>query len=78
MSNVKIQIGGLWMRFMDKWKKVCQSQPETVEHIMSVCQTLASDQYLNKHNQVAAQLYLAICKHYNIKAEAGTNTSLSR
>ena len=48
---------------------MCQSQPETVEHIISGCQALAADQYLNRHNQVAAQLHLDICKHYNIKVE---------
>ena len=49
---------------------MCQSQPETVEHTISGCQALAADQYLNRHNQVAAQLYLDICKHYDIKVEA--------
>ena len=28
------------------------------QHITSWCQTLAADQYLNRHNQVAAQLHL--------------------
>ena len=32
--------------------------------------TLAADQYLNRHNQVAAQLHLDICRHYGIKVEA--------
>ena len=50
--------------------RVCHSQPETVEYIISGCQTLATDQYLNKHNQVAAQLHLDICRHYGIKVEA--------
>ena len=50
--------------------RMCQSQPETVEHIISGCQTLTADQYLNRHNKVAAQLHLDICKHYNIKVEA--------
>ena len=30
------------------------TQPETVKHLISGCQTLAADQYLNRHNQVAA------------------------
>ena len=34
--------------------RMCHTQPETVEHIISVCQTLAADQYLNRHNKVAA------------------------
>ena len=50
--------------------RMCHTQPETVEHIISGCQTLAADQYLNRHNQVAAQLHLVICKHYVIKVEA--------
>ena len=49
---------------------MCHTQPETVEHIISGCQTLAADQYLNRHNQVAAQLHLDICRHYGIKVEA--------
>ena len=49
---------------------MCQSQPEKVEHIISGFQTLAADQYLNRHNQVAVQLHLGICKYYNIKVEA--------
>ena len=50
--------------------RMCNRQPETVEHIISGCQSLAADQYLNRHNQVAAQLHLDICKHYNIAVEA--------
>ena len=41
-----------------------------MEHIISGCQTLTVDQYLNRHNQVAAQLYPDICRHYGIKVEA--------
>ena len=50
--------------------RTCHTQPETVEHIISGCQTLAADQYLNRHNQVVAQLHLDICRHYGIKVEA--------
>ena len=50
--------------------RMCHTQPETVEHIISGCQTLAANQYLNRHNQVAAQLHLDICRHYGIKVEA--------
>ena len=50
--------------------RMCHNQPETIEHIISACQTLAADQYLNRHNQVAAQIYLDICKHYGIKVDA--------
>ena len=50
--------------------RMCHTKPDTVEHIISGCQTLAADQYLNRHNQVAAQLHLDICRHYGIKVEA--------
>ena len=50
--------------------RMCHTQTETVEHIISGCQTLEAHQYLNRHNQVAAQLHLDICKHYGIKVEA--------
>ena len=35
-----------------------------------MCQILAADKYLNRHNQVAAQLYLDICKLNAIKVDA--------
>ena len=38
--------------------------------MISGCQTLAAGKYLNRHNQVAAQLHLDICKHYAIKVDA--------
>ena len=50
--------------------RMCHTQPETVKHIISGCQTLAAYQYLNSHNKVAAQLHLDICRHYDIKVEA--------
>ena len=34
--------------------RMCHTQTETVEHIISGCQTLAAEKYLNRHNQVAA------------------------
>ena len=50
--------------------RICHNQPETVEHIISGCQTLATDQYLNRDNQAAAQIHLDICKHYGVKLDA--------
>ena len=50
--------------------RMCHSQPERVEYTVSGCQTLAADQYINRHSQVAAQIHLDICKHYGIKVDA--------
>ena len=33
--------------------RMCHTQPETVEHIISGSQTLATDKHLDRHNQVA-------------------------
>ena len=49
--------------------RMCHTKAETVEYIISGCQTLAADKYLNRHNQVVAQLHLDICKHYAIKVD---------
>ena len=46
--------------------RIYHSKPETLEHIILGSQTLAPDKYLGRHNMVAAQLHLDICKHYNI------------
>ena len=46
---------------------MCHTQAESVEHVISGCQTLAADKNLIRHNQVAAQLHLDISKHYGIK-----------
>ena len=35
--------------------RMCHQQPETVEHIMTGCTALAADQYLERHNKVAAE-----------------------
>ena len=58
--------------------RMCHSQPETVEHIVSGCQTLAADLYLNRHNQAAAQIHLDICKHYGIKVDANPVMSMNQ
>ena len=49
--------------------RMCHTQPETVEHIISGCQPLAADQVLNRDYLVAAQLHLDICRHYGIKVD---------
>ena len=34
--------------------RMCNNQPEIVDHIISGCHVLAVDQYLNRHNPEAA------------------------
>ena len=49
---------------------ICHIQPRLWGNIISRCQTLAAEKYLNRHNQVTAQLHTEICKHYGIKVDA--------
>lgn len=44
----------------------CQSQSETIEHLLSGCQTLASNKYLIRHNKVATIIYLQLLKYFNL------------
>ena len=66
-SNIRYyHIHIMWQGSIDKCR-MCHSQPETVEHVTSRCQTLAVEKYIKRHKQVATQLHLEICKHYDIK-----------
>ena len=51
---------------------VCHHQLETVEHITSVCLVLAAEVYPNRHNYLAAQLYLDIGRHYGVNLDVKT------
>ena len=44
--------------------------PDKIRVTKTIIIILAADKYLNRHNQVAAQLHLDICKHYAIKVDA--------
>ena len=58
--------------------KMCHSQPERVEHILSIAKTLAADQHINRHSQVAAQIHLDTCKHFGIKVDAKSGMSTNQ
>ena len=50
--------------------RICHSQPETLEQIISWCQTLVAEKYLNRYNLLAAQLHLDICKYCDTQLDA--------
>ena len=60
--------------------RMCHTQTRNCGNIISGCHTLAADQYLNRHNQEAAQLHLDIYRHYGIKwkQSAAINISLNK
>jgi hypothetical protein len=47
--------------------RLCHQFEETVDHIMSACQTLAKEQYIKQHDRVCAQLHFNICKELGVK-----------
>uniref|UniRef100_A0A8D8TQP9 Uncharacterized protein n=1 Tax=Cacopsylla melanoneura TaxID=428564 RepID=A0A8D8TQP9_9HEMI len=49
--------------------RLCRSFNEIIHHIVLGCPILAKKAYLDRHNQVAAQLHWNICKEYNIKVK---------
>ena len=49
--------------------RMCHSQPEMVEHIIYGYQTLVAEKYLNRHNQVSAELYPDICKYHDVRVD---------
>ena len=46
--------------------RACNKDLETIHHIISGCQNLASDAYTNRHNQVAKIVYQQLVKTYNL------------
>ena len=59
--------------------RMCHQMPETAEHIMVGCQKLAATQYLDRHNKVAAVLYIWISVNtmgLMYKVNTGMSTSL--
>ena len=68
--NTRYQSKHIYHQSITDICRMCHHEKETVTHIMAGCSVLAADQYLNRHNKVAAQLHLDICKHYGIKIKA--------
>ena len=46
--------------------RLCNKFEESIEHITSGCPVLAVNEYLNRHNKVAAYVHYNILKHYKI------------
>ena len=49
----------------DKCRK-CNSQSETIEHILSGCESLAGTKYLERHNKAAAIIYFELLKIHKV------------
>lgn len=49
--------------------RLCKIHDETIFHIMSGCPELAKKEYLDRHNNVCANLHYNICKFYEFPVE---------
>ena len=47
---------------------MCKKTNETVSHILNMCKKLTTNNYLKRHNNVAAIIHRNICQHYVIQA----------
>ena len=47
--------------------RMCGQFDETVDHIVSGCPNLARNEYIQRHNKIAAALHWTICRHFNIE-----------
>ena len=45
--------------------RFCDQFDETIDHIVSGCPILTSNEYKNRHDRVGQYLQWKICKHYN-------------
>ena len=50
--------------------RMCHTRPETINHILSECSTMALKQYLIRHNNIARSIHWSLCNKYNIKTDA--------
>ena len=49
--------------------RLCGTQAETVEHLISGCSQLAGTQYLARHDNVAKYIHWLLCGKYDIQRE---------
>ena len=42
--------------------RMCKSKPETIDHIVAGCSTIAATEYLERHNQVGRYIHWRICQ----------------
>ena len=46
--------------------RICKTKPETIDHLISGCSTIAATEYLERHNKIGRYIHWKICKEFNI------------
>ena len=46
--------------------RLCTHSEETINHMISGCQTIVNTEYLQRHDRVAKFIHWTLCKHYEI------------
>ena len=47
--------------------RFCNTNTETIDHLISGCTILAPNEYTNRHNRVGQYIHWKICNHYHIE-----------
>ena len=47
--------------------RFCNKSTETIDHLVSGCSILASNEYTNRHNRVGQYIHWKVCNHYGIE-----------
>ena len=48
----------------DPKRRFCEKFEETVDHLVSECSTMTSNEYLQRHDRVGQYIHWKICQHY--------------
>lgn len=57
-------------RVRDSKCRICHQFEETIDHIISGCPILAQKDYIERHDNVCAQLHFSLCKEYGIVVDS--------
>ena len=49
--------------------RFCKEKSETIDHLISGCSILATNEYIVRHNKVAKYVHWKICKYYQFTTE---------
>ena len=52
---------------IDSLCRLCHNKTESIDHILTGCETLAPTEYLRRHNNAASYMHWVICKDHNVQ-----------
>jgi len=74
--NTKCQATKILNTETDSKCRLCQQSDETIDHIISACPILATEQYVKRRVKVSAQLHFNICKEIGVQIDKNLGTNM--